>query len=188
MSETDDNQWPRYQVFHQPGPDRPHVNAGSVHAPDAELALQNARDVFVRRPECSSLWVVPAERIRTMTAEQYQRDGAPRPQAQSDQAECYLLFEKRRQIGSHEYQGEIEARSPEQALEQAAEEDADGEVLVWWVVPKSAISITDPEDELSLFEPARGKDFRGQAAFPTRTMMRKLREEVQQLGGEGESE
>jgi ring-1,2-phenylacetyl-CoA epoxidase subunit PaaB len=58
-----DSQWPRYEVFKQDRPGRPHQNVGSVHAPDAELALQNARDVFARRPSCHSLWVVPAEVI-----------------------------------------------------------------------------------------------------------------------------
>src|SRR3989337_1551974 len=52
-----DTQWPRYEVFQQEAPDRPHRHAGSVHAPDAEIALLNGRDVFVRRPACSRLWV-----------------------------------------------------------------------------------------------------------------------------------
>ena len=44
-----DTQWPLYEVFEQERPGQPHRNAGAVHAPDPELALQNARDVFVRR-------------------------------------------------------------------------------------------------------------------------------------------
>lgn len=62
-----DTQWPRFEVFQHNRPDGPHWNIGSVHAPDAEMALMNARDVFVRRPTCYSLWVVPAEAIFAMT-------------------------------------------------------------------------------------------------------------------------
>ena len=40
-----------------------HVHAGTVHAPDAELALQNARDLFTRRSEGVSLWVVKSSEI-----------------------------------------------------------------------------------------------------------------------------
>jgi len=58
-----DTQWPLWEVFTQSAPGKPHEHAGSVHAPDAELALQNARDVYTRRGEAVSLWVVPADAI-----------------------------------------------------------------------------------------------------------------------------
>jgi ring-1,2-phenylacetyl-CoA epoxidase subunit PaaB len=38
-----DSQWPLWEVFVQPPGAGPHEHAGSVHAPDAESALQNAR-------------------------------------------------------------------------------------------------------------------------------------------------
>jgi ring-1,2-phenylacetyl-CoA epoxidase subunit PaaB len=40
-----------------------HQHVGSVHAADAEMALANARDVYTRRGEGASLWVVPATAI-----------------------------------------------------------------------------------------------------------------------------
>jgi ring-1,2-phenylacetyl-CoA epoxidase subunit PaaB len=40
-----------------------HVHVGSLHAPDAEMAVRNARDVYTRRNEGVSIWVVPAEAI-----------------------------------------------------------------------------------------------------------------------------
>jgi ring-1,2-phenylacetyl-CoA epoxidase subunit PaaA len=40
-----------------------HVHAGSLHAPDAAMALRNARDLYTRRNEGVSIWVVPAEAI-----------------------------------------------------------------------------------------------------------------------------
>ena len=67
-----DTQWNRYQVFVQESEGKPHLDYGSVHAPDPELALLNARDVFARRPDCVSMWVVPVEAIYSNTAEELQ--------------------------------------------------------------------------------------------------------------------
>jgi ring-1,2-phenylacetyl-CoA epoxidase subunit PaaB len=36
---------------------------GSLHAADAEMAISNARDVYTRRQEGVSIWVVPAAAI-----------------------------------------------------------------------------------------------------------------------------
>lgn len=62
-----DTQWPLWEVFTQPKSGKPHEHAGSLHAPDAEMALQNARDVYARRNEAVNIWVVPSEHIRAST-------------------------------------------------------------------------------------------------------------------------
>lgn len=64
-----DSQWPLWEVFAQEKQGAPHVHAGSLHATDAEHALQNARDVYSRRGEAISLWVVPAVTITASTPE-----------------------------------------------------------------------------------------------------------------------
>jgi len=40
-----------------------HRHVGSLHAVDAEMALQNARDVYTRRGEGLSIWVVASSAI-----------------------------------------------------------------------------------------------------------------------------
>lgn len=55
--------WPLWEVFAQSEQGAPHEHCGSVHAADAEHALQNARDVYARRGEAISLWVVPSAAI-----------------------------------------------------------------------------------------------------------------------------
>ena len=62
-SSDEQDQWPIWEVFTQEGQGNPHTHAGSLHAPDAELALQNARDVYARRGQVVSVWVVPSESI-----------------------------------------------------------------------------------------------------------------------------
>ena len=65
-----DTQLKTFEVFHQSKRGEPHVHVGAVHAPDAELALQYARDQFARRLECVSLWVVPSDQITATTLEE----------------------------------------------------------------------------------------------------------------------
>ncbi|NNF01812.1 MAG: 1,2-phenylacetyl-CoA epoxidase subunit B [Bacteroidia bacterium] len=55
--------WPVWEVFIQPKTGRPHEHCGSVRAPDPEIALQNARDVYTRRGEGTSIWVVKSDNI-----------------------------------------------------------------------------------------------------------------------------
>ena len=47
--------------FIQTKPGLSHKHAGTVQAPTAELALQNARDVYTRHGEGTSIWVVPQQ-------------------------------------------------------------------------------------------------------------------------------
>ena len=54
---------PLWEVFIRARNGLSHRHAGSLHAPDATLALQAARDLYTRRGEGLSLWVVPAAAI-----------------------------------------------------------------------------------------------------------------------------
>lgn len=56
-------QWPLWEVFVRPRRGISHVHAGSLHAPDATMALKNARDLYTRRNEGESIWVMPADAI-----------------------------------------------------------------------------------------------------------------------------
>jgi ring-1,2-phenylacetyl-CoA epoxidase subunit PaaB len=55
--------WPLWEVFVRSKRGLSHNHVGSLHAPDAEMALRNARDVYTRRGEGVSIWVVPAAAI-----------------------------------------------------------------------------------------------------------------------------
>ncbi|MGD9528736.1 MAG: 1,2-phenylacetyl-CoA epoxidase subunit PaaB, partial [Pseudonocardia sp.] len=55
--------WPLYEVFVRGKRGLNHVHVGSLHAPDAEMALHHARDLYTRRNEGVSIWVVRAEDI-----------------------------------------------------------------------------------------------------------------------------
>lgn len=58
MSDSKRRDWPLWEVFIRSRAGLHHKHAGSLHAPDAEMAVQHARDVYTRRGEGVSIWVV----------------------------------------------------------------------------------------------------------------------------------
>ncbi len=57
------NETPLWEVFIRPRNGLAHRHVGSVHAADEALAVQAARDVYTRRGEGLSIWVVPSAAI-----------------------------------------------------------------------------------------------------------------------------
>ncbi len=56
MESIKDNQLQLWEVFIQSNTGAPFKHAGSVHASDKVMAMQNARDTYCRRNEANSLW------------------------------------------------------------------------------------------------------------------------------------
>ncbi|MDH3651325.1 MAG: 1,2-phenylacetyl-CoA epoxidase subunit B [Saprospiraceae bacterium] len=52
-----------YEVFIRSKQGLHHKHVGSLHAADSEIALENARDVYTRRSEGISIWVVKSKDI-----------------------------------------------------------------------------------------------------------------------------
>ena len=59
-----------WEVFVRPRRGLSHGHVGSLHADDATMALQNARDVFTRREEGVSIWVVPSSSVVASSPEE----------------------------------------------------------------------------------------------------------------------
>ena len=56
-------EWPLWEIFIRSQHGLAHRHVGSLHAPDAEMAIRHARDVYTRRNEGVSIWVVPSAAI-----------------------------------------------------------------------------------------------------------------------------
>lgn len=56
-------EWPLWEVFIRSKQGLDHKHVGSLHAADAEMAVENARDVYTRRMEGVSIWVVESRFI-----------------------------------------------------------------------------------------------------------------------------
>lgn len=57
------NEWPLWEVFVRSKQGLDHKHMGSLHAADAAMAIENARDVYTRRMEGISIWVVESKYI-----------------------------------------------------------------------------------------------------------------------------
>ena len=61
--------WPLWEVFIRSKQGLDHKHAGSLHAADAQMAIENARDVYTRRMEGVSIWVVESKHIHASKPE-----------------------------------------------------------------------------------------------------------------------
>lgn len=55
--------WPLWEVFIRSKQGLSHKHVGSLRAADAEMAVENARDVYTRRSEGISIWVVQSNDV-----------------------------------------------------------------------------------------------------------------------------
>jgi ring-1,2-phenylacetyl-CoA epoxidase subunit PaaB len=62
MSEPE-REWPLFEVFIRARSGLEHKHVGSIHAADARMAIEHARDVYTRRQEGVSIWVVSSAEI-----------------------------------------------------------------------------------------------------------------------------
>ena len=60
---SSEKDWPLWEVFIRSRQGLDHKHAGSLHAADARMAIENARDVYTRRMEGVSIWVVESRHI-----------------------------------------------------------------------------------------------------------------------------
>lgn len=63
VSDDTKSDWPLWEVFIRSKQGLDHKHAGSLHAADAQMAIENARDVYTRRMEGVSIWVVESKYI-----------------------------------------------------------------------------------------------------------------------------
>jgi ring-1,2-phenylacetyl-CoA epoxidase subunit PaaB len=56
-------EWPLFEVFIRARSGLEHKHVGSIHAVDARMAIEHARDVYTRRQEGISIWVVRSSEI-----------------------------------------------------------------------------------------------------------------------------
>jgi len=63
-------EWPIFEIFVRSKNGLEHRHFGSLHAADAQMAIENARDVYTRRQEGVSIWVVESKDITATNPEQ----------------------------------------------------------------------------------------------------------------------
>jgi len=63
-------EWPLWEIFIRSKQGLDHKHAGSLHAADAQMAIENARDVYTRRMEGVSIWVVESKYIHASSPDE----------------------------------------------------------------------------------------------------------------------
>jgi ring-1,2-phenylacetyl-CoA epoxidase subunit PaaB len=63
VSSNEKTDWPLWEIFIRSKQGLDHKHVGSLHAADAQMAIENARDVYTRRMEGVSIWVVESKYI-----------------------------------------------------------------------------------------------------------------------------
>ena len=61
-------EWPLWEIFIRSKQGLDHKHVGSLHAIDAAMAIENARDVYTRRMEGVSIWAVESKNIHASSA------------------------------------------------------------------------------------------------------------------------
>jgi ring-1,2-phenylacetyl-CoA epoxidase subunit PaaB len=166
-------QWPVYQVFERPALGRPMRAAGSVHAVDAESALQNAWAVYGRRPTAVALWAVPRDVVLMKTKEQL-NGSSPGHKGGPGREEQYCVF---RQCGSritYDEAAAVQAATGEQAIALAAGRPDSEDCHAWWVFPASAITSSEATSGDCSFTPQEHKWFRDHKSFPVVAQLREI--------------
>ncbi len=64
------NEQPLWEVFIRSRQGLDHKHVGSLHAADARMAIESARDVYTRRMEGVSIWVVESKNIHASNPEE----------------------------------------------------------------------------------------------------------------------
>jgi ring-1,2-phenylacetyl-CoA epoxidase subunit PaaB len=54
----DKHEWPLFEIFIRARGGLDHKHVGSLHATDARMAIEHARDLYTRREEGVSIWAV----------------------------------------------------------------------------------------------------------------------------------
>lgn len=62
--------WPLFEIFLRSKNGLSHKHVGSLHAADSDMAITNARDVYTRRQEGVSIWVVESKHISASNPEE----------------------------------------------------------------------------------------------------------------------
>ena len=63
LGEPKGAEWPLWEIFIRSKQGLDHKHVGSLHAVDAQMAIENARDVYTRRQEGISIWVVESKHV-----------------------------------------------------------------------------------------------------------------------------
>lgn len=151
MTEFHD-QWPQYEVFIKSRNGLEHKHSSSLHATDSQHALLLARDVYTRRQEGNSLWVVATSDVS--------QNGAEPAAGTSDTPRQFEVFLRLKPGLDHKHIGSVDACDGMAALHRAAAAFGHYPAGSLWVLPSAAVLASEAEWSEPFFDAMADKTYR----------------------------
>ncbi|SET52129.1 phenylacetic acid degradation b [Hymenobacter actinosclerus] len=180
------DQFPTYEVFHQRKENTAYVYVGPVHAPEADVAFLFGKEQFSRRFPCTGMWVVPTEAIRVTEYGDDQQSVYDRlpllpadALAAADTAamEAYDIFHLKKRGKAHAHVGQVQAVSPEAALQAAKAAFGDQRPVVnVWVIRSADLSRSEEADR-DMWTTTPDKKYREAIAYKVQDRIDRFKQE-----------
>ncbi len=180
------DQFPTYEVFHQRKENSAYVYVGPVHAPEADVAFLFGKEQFSRRFPCTGMWVVPTEAIRVTEYGDDQQSVYDRlpllPADALDTAsaaalEAYDIFHLKKRGKAHAHVGQVQAASPEAALQAAKAAFGDQRPVVnVWVI-RSVDLLRSDEADRDMWTTTPDKKYREAIAYKVQDRIDRFKQE-----------
>ncbi|NVO31183.1 phenylacetic acid degradation b [Hymenobacter lapidiphilus] len=180
------DQFPTYEVFHQRKENTAYVYVGPVHAPEADVAFLFGKEQFSRRFPCTGMWVVPTEAIRVTEYGDDQQSVYDRLPllpadvlAATDAAvtEAYDIFHLKKRGKAHTHVGQVQATSPEAALQAAKAAFGDQRPVVnVWVIRSTDLLRSDEADR-DMWTTTPDKKYREAIAYKVQDRIDRFKQE-----------
>jgi ring-1,2-phenylacetyl-CoA epoxidase subunit PaaB len=165
-------EWPLWEVFIRSRQGLNHKHVGSLHAVDFDMAIENARDVYTRRMEGVSIWVIESNKLNASEPKdndvlfESSHDKIYKHPTFSSLPEelnhtLWEVFIQSKQGLNFKHVGSLHAEDVDMAIETAREGYTRSmEGVSIWVVQSNEIHANEPNEQDALFEPANDKTYR----------------------------
>jgi ring-1,2-phenylacetyl-CoA epoxidase subunit PaaB len=185
FSKTEKDQFITFEVFVQPKVDKPYQHEGIVHAPSEEMAFLFAKEQFSRRGiSCSGVWVINTSNVKVSPFTENQEDIYDYihqeiiEEANLNDKVSYEVFHLMKRGKQHKHEGQLEARSYEEALWNAKNEYA-GEkpVMNLWIAKAEDFLKIEGEDFADIWETLPQKKYRDAIDYKATEKIKKFKAE-----------
>ncbi|WP_323757429.1 phenylacetic acid degradation b [Roseivirga sp.] len=157
------DQFETYEAFIETKEGKPFEHAGSIHAPNEEMAFLFAKEQYSRRGMfCNALCVVKTENIKvsdyTDNGEDVYNLVCVKPSGVD--RDSFEVFHLAKRGKHHKYEGSVMAKDYEDALAKAkADFQSDKPVFNVWIVKSEHILASD-EDDRDIWDTLKEKKYR----------------------------
>jgi len=173
------DQFETYEAFIQVMDTKPFEHAGSIHAPNEEMAFLFAKEQYSRRGMfCNALCVIKTENIKATAFTDNKQDiyDTITTEASGDETESFEFFHLAKRGKRHKYAGNVMAKDYDDALAAAkALYQTEKPVYNIWVVKSEDILASDEED-VDIWNTLKEKQYRDAIDYKAQDRIKAFKE------------